>query len=433
MRVLISGAGIAGPSLAWFLAKAGARVTTVEKAQTLLPHGQNVDIQGSARTVIRKMGLVDEVLKFNTTEKGTQLIDPKGRPFAPFPVRQGASRSFTSEFEILRADLAAVFYNATKDHPNVTYLFGTTIKEVISNDEDSVKVELSTGEIQTYDLLVLSDGQWSKLRKQCFPPEAVKVVDKDMFAVYWTIPRIPSDNDWWNLYAALGRRVVSLRPDPYGTIRAMFTRMPLNEAHRQEWLTAARSDRKTQETLLRKEFTDAGWQSQRLLDSIATAPDFYFQPMQQIKMTKWSTGRIVCLGDTAYAPTPLTGMGTSLAINGAYVLAGELSKLDSSEHPSKAFEAYETIFRPFVEEKQQIPSLLPGFVHPDTARHRWLISTFASALSKIVRTPWLVDTLARIVFDESEEEDFPLPKYPAFDEGVEASDPNTQQKKTATD
>ncbi|KAK6363415.1 hypothetical protein TWF730_000846 [Orbilia blumenaviensis] len=428
MRVLISGAGIAGPSLAWFLAKAGARVTTVEKAQALLPHGQNVDIQGSARKVLKKMGLVDEVLKFNTTEKGTQLIDSKGRPFAPFPVQKGTANSFTSEFEILRGDLAAVFYNATKDHPNVTYLFDTTVKEVISNDDVSVKVELSNGDVQTYDILVLSDGQWSKLRKQCFPEDAVKVVDKDMFAVYWTIPRIPTDNDWWNLYAALGRRVISLRPDPHGTIRAMFTRMPMNEAHRQEWLTAARGDRATQETLLRKEFTDAGWQSQRLLDSIPTAPDFYFQPMQQIKMAKWSTGRIVCLGDTAYAPTPLTGMGTSLAINGAYVLAGELSKLENGEHPSKAFDAYESIYRPFVEEKQQIPSLLPGFVHPNTARHRFLINTLASALSKVVRTPWLANRLAKMVFDESDHEDFPLPKYPVFEEepAVKATELNTQ-------
>ncbi|KAF3287800.1 hypothetical protein TWF132_008320 [Orbilia oligospora] len=427
MRVLISGAGIAGPSLAWFLAKSGAKVTTVEKAQCILPHGQNIDIQGSARKVIKKMGLVDEILRFNTTEKGTQLIDPKGRPFAPFPVQKGSSgsMSFTSEFEILRGDLAAVFYKATRNHPNVTYLFDTTVKQVISNDTEGqcVKVELSNGEVQTYDLLVLSDGQWSKLRKSCFPAETVQVVDKDMFAVYWTIPRIPTDNDWWNIYAALGRRLVSLRPDPYGTIRAMFTRMPLNEAHRQEWFMAARGDRKTQEALLRKEFTDAGWQSQRLLDSIPTAPDFYFQAMQQIKMTKWSTGRIVCLGDTAYAPTPLTGMGTSLAINGAYVLAGELSKLEEGEHPSKAFERYESLFRPFVEEQQKVPSLLPGFVHPNGAGHRFLISIMGSALSKVVRTPWLISRLVGILFDDVDGDDFPLPRYKAFEdeETVEGS------------
>ncbi|KAK6515241.1 hypothetical protein TWF506_007584 [Arthrobotrys conoides] len=419
MRVLISGAGIAGPSLAWFLSKAGIIVTTVEKASSILPHGQNIDIQGSARKVVQKMGLVNEILKYNTTEKGTQLINSKGRPFAPFPVQKkgsNTSMSFTSEFEILRGDLAAVFYNATRGKENVTYLFDTVVKDVISNDDESVKVEFSNGDVQTYDLLVLADGQWSKLRKQCFPPESIKVVDKDMFAVYWTIPRISTDNDWWNVYAALGRRIVSLRPDPYGTIRAMFTRMPLNEQHRQEWITAARGDRRTQEELLKKEFTDAGWQAQRLLDSIPTAPDFYFQVMQQIKMDKWSTGRIICLGDTAYAPTPLTGMGTSLAINGAYVLAGEISKLKEGEHPQVAFERYEGIYRPFVEEQQKVPALLPGFVHPDGRGHRFLISLLASALSRVVRTPWLVGGIGKMVFDDVEGEDFRLPRYEAFED-----------------
>lgn len=127
MRVLISGAGIAGPTLAYFLAKTGARITVVEKAKYLLPHGQNVDMEGSALTVIKKMGLMDLVRKFNTTEKGTQFIDPKGQPFAQLPVRQDAAVSLSSQFEILRADLAKILYEAAKDHPNVDYLFDTTI------------------------------------------------------------------------------------------------------------------------------------------------------------------------------------------------------------------------------------------------------------------------------------------------------------------
>ena len=87
MRVLISGAGIAGPALAWFLAKSGASVTVVEKSPSLLSHGQNVDISDSAITVIKKMGLLDEIRRFNTTEKGTQIIGSNGQPFARFPVK----------------------------------------------------------------------------------------------------------------------------------------------------------------------------------------------------------------------------------------------------------------------------------------------------------------------------------------------------------
>ncbi|KAL8634600.1 MAG: hypothetical protein Q9228_007805, partial [Teloschistes exilis] len=164
-RVLISGAGIAGPTLAWFLAKAGAHVTIFEKSHALLPHGQSIDFTGSAITVIKKMGLLDQVRQLNTTEKGSQFIDPQGRPFAPFPLNGGDGVSFTNEFEILRGDLAKILHDATKNDVNVNYRLGTTVKEVILNDDSTVKVQTSNGEVEEFDLLVAADGQWSKLRK----------------------------------------------------------------------------------------------------------------------------------------------------------------------------------------------------------------------------------------------------------------------------
>ena len=410
MRVLISGAGIAGPSLAWFLSRVGARITVLEKSQTLLPHGQNVDIQGSARTLIKKMGLSDQFRRFHTAEEGSQFVNSHGRPVARFPVNQGYSASLTSEYEILRADLAAILFEATKDRPNINYLFGTTVKEVVSNDENSVKIELSNGEVEEFDLLVAADGQWSRLRRQCFPAECVTVVDQGMYAAYWTIPRLPSDNNWWNIYLALGSRIITTRPDPHGTVRAMLTHMPSGDAQKAAWQLASRGDRPTQEELIRKEFTNAGWQSQRLLDAMSEAPDFYFHPIQQIKMSKWSDNRIVCIGDAAYAPTPLTGMGTSLAILGAYVLAGEMSKLPEGEHPRQALEAYERMFRPFVTESQEIPSFVPGVAHPDTVWKRWTFQTFLWSLSKVVALPWV-----RNRFDHDNAETFRLPAYPRFD------------------
>ena len=413
MRVLISGAGIAGPTLAWFLAKAGARVTVVEKSQSLLSHGQNVDISDSAITVIKKMGLIDEIRRLNTTEKGTQVLDPNGQPLARFPVKAGSTASPTSEFEILRGDLAAVLYNAGKHHPDISYLFDTTVKEVVSNDDKAVKVQLSNGEVQMYDLLVAADGQWSKVRKQCFSAECVDVVDKGMYVAYWTTPRLPSDNDWWNIYLALESRVISLRPDPHGTIRASVSLMPCNDAQKQAWQEASKGGRGMQENLLRKEFADVGWQAQRLLDTVAQAPDFYFQAVQQIRMSTWSSSRVCCLGDAAHAPTPLTGMGTSLAIIGAYTLAGELSKLGDNEHPSIALQAYESTFRPFVERIQNLPFFVPAIVHPKTAWKRWLFQTAAWAVSKALAVPWLVNRFA-----SSNNDNFLLSHYPSLDDKV---------------
>lgn len=408
---MISGAGIAGPTLAWFLAKTGARVTVVEKSQSLLSHGQNVDISASAVTVIKKMGLIDETRRFNTTEKGTQILGPNGHPLARFPVKAGSTASPTSEFEILRGDLAAILYGAKKDHPNISYLFGTTVKDVVSNDDKAVKVQLSSGEVQMYDLLVAADGQWSKVRKQCFPPECVGVVDKGLYVAYWTTPRLPSDNDWWNVYLALKSRVITLRPDPHGTIRTAVSLMPCNDAQKQAWQEASKGGKEMQEELLRKEFADVGWQAQRLLDAVAQAPDFYFQAVQQIRMSTWSSSRVVCIGDAAHAPTPLTGMGTSLAIIGAYILAGELSKLGDNEHPSKTLQAYESAFRPYVERIQNVPFFVPAIVHPKTAWKRWLFHTAVWAVSKALAVPWLVSR-----FESSNNDHFSLPHYPSLDD-----------------
>jgi 2-polyprenyl-6-methoxyphenol hydroxylase-like FAD-dependent oxidoreductase len=409
MHVLISGAGIAGPTLAWFLARTGARIDIIEKTSSILPHGQNVDVEGGAISALKKMGLLEEVRRLTTTEKGTQFINPEGKPYAFFP-QNGNSISPTSEFEILRGDLAALFYGATKNHPNINYRLGTTIKNVISNDERAVKVEFSNGEVKEFDLLIAADGQWSRTRRQCFLPETVKVVDKGSYAAYFTIPRLSGDNDWWNIYQCLDSRILSIRPDGHGTTRALLSRMPCNEAQKKAWQEACTSDRQTQEDLLRKEFADAGWQAQRLLAAMEEAPDFYFQAIQQIRMSKWSTSRVVCVGDAAYAPTPLTGMGTSLGIMGAYVLAGELSKLNDGEHPERAFEGYESTFRPFVEKIQDLPSFVPGIVHPRTAWKRWLFQCAVWMASKLV-------TL-RISFTntsgEANDDEFPLPEYPTL-------------------
>jgi 2-polyprenyl-6-methoxyphenol hydroxylase-like FAD-dependent oxidoreductase len=187
--------------------------------------------------------------------------------------------------------------------------------------------------------------------------------------------------------------------------------MPLNEDQKAIWLAIAKSDRQTQQDLLRKEFADAGWQAQRLLNTMGEAPDFYFQVIQQIKMSKWFNGRVICLGDAAYAPTPLSGMGASLAITGAYVLAGELSKLQDGEHPSKAFEAYENSFRPFVEQTQDIPFVVPGIAHPATAWTRYLWHAFIWAVSKIFAMPMI----AKRFGESGDDDDFPLPNYAELD------------------
>jgi 2-polyprenyl-6-methoxyphenol hydroxylase-like FAD-dependent oxidoreductase len=195
----------------------------------------------------------------------------------------------------------------------------------------------------------------------------------------------------------------------------MFSYMPCNNTQKKAWMEASKSDRRTQEELMKREFADAGWQAKRILDAMDHSPDFYFHAIQQIKMSKWSNSRVICLGDAAYAPTPLTGMGTSLAITGAYVLAGELSRLDDGERPSKALEAYERAFRPFVEESQKIPIFVPAIAHPKTAWKIWMLQAFVDVLSRVVALPWLAIRRG----PSQNDDDFPLPGYTSFgDDGL---------------
>lgn len=420
MRVLISGAGIAGPTLAWFLSRAGVQVTIVEKARSMLAQGQNIDMCGTALNILNKMGLLEEVRKHNTTEKGFCLVDGNGRQFAKMPVN-GSAGSPTSEFEILRGDLACVLYDAVKDVPNIDFKFGTTVTKVLQNDADKVKVELSTGEQLAYDVLVAADGQWSRLRKEVFGQDAVTVRDMNCFIIYATIPRKEEDTDWWELYTELNRRNVHTRPDNHGTTRATLTIMPATEEKKQEWFKAARShNRELQMDLLRSEFQRVGGKASRILQGMEKADDLYFQAIQQIRMDKWHKNRVICLGDTAYAPTPFTGMGTSLAINGAYLLAGHLSQLKPGEQPSKAFQDYEVEFRPFVKEIQAVPWFIPGITHPKYGWQRWLLHRLLSTIAYVVTIPWVARRAAnkgkKVDDGLVDVLDAPFPQFAAFEQ-----------------
>lgn len=327
-------------------------------------------------------------------------------------MRKGLQASFTSAFEILRGDLADILYQATKDHPSVDYRFGMKVARVVEKDGAGVRVLFSDGREECFDLLVAADGQWSKVRAKVFDPATIETVHKGLYGAYWTIPRIASDDAWWNIHIALRRRIIALRPDPYGTARVYVTCMP-GAAQEKRWREVARADRQTQEELLRSEFGDAGWQAERFLKGLEDAPDFYFQVVEQVRMQHWSSGRVVCLGDAAYAPTPLTGAGTSLAVLGAYVLAGEISELGDGEHPGRALDAYEEKLRPFVEETQKIPGVVPGIAHPRTRWQRWVLETGLRGVAWLLGQSWMAGWLGS---EEKEDEGFPSPRYAKFDE-----------------
>ncbi|GAK62462.1 2-polyprenyl-6-methoxyphenol hydroxylase-like oxidoreductase protein [Moesziomyces antarcticus] len=419
LRVLVSGAGIAGPTLAWFLARSGARVTVVERSPQLLSQGQNIDLRGTALNIVHRMGILDAIRRCTTTEKGTAFVDQHDRAFATFPVGESAS-VLTAEYEILRSDLANILYQAAVQQPGVDFRFGTTIERVAENGDSAVRVELSSGEEEESDVLVLADGQWSTLRKQVFGTDGLEVVDKNCFFVYFRVSRTEEDDDYARVYMAPPARMVITRPDNHGTTRALLSIRPGSAAQKQQWEAASRSrDRSVQVALIKSAFSDVGWKVPRLLRGIDTADDLFFQSIQQIRMTKWHRNRIVCLGDTAYAPTPFTGMGTSLAIDGAYLLAGHLSQLEPGQRPALAFDRYDHQFRPFVVHKQTLPFYVPAIRHPKNAVSKWAAESYFAARARMARMPWAVkrsaETHAARDRDLVADIDAPFPSFPAFE------------------
>ncbi|MCX4679095.1 FAD-dependent monooxygenase [Streptomyces sp. NBC_01433] len=235
-NVLVAGAGIAGPTLAYWLHRHGLAATVVERAPAVREGGQTVDLRGAGRTVAREMGLT---------------------------------------------------------------------------------------------------------------------------TAYFTIPGEPRDGRWARWYNAPEGRVVTLRPDNRGTTRASlsFLSRPHGDEQHEKLVPEA------QKQLLHRIFREAGWETARVLAAMDTAPDFCLDCVSQVRMPRWSHGRVAVLGDAGYCPSPLSGMGTSLAFTGAYALAGELAH---HAHHEQAFTRYEEVLRPYAERAKDLPPGVPRVAVPRT-------------------------------------------------------------------
>ncbi|WP_342165910.1 FAD-dependent monooxygenase [Methylobacterium sp. SD21] len=351
-RILITGASIAGNVAAWWLGRSGYDVTVVERAPAFRDGGQNVDVRGVGREVLRRMGLERAALDAGTGEEGTAWIDGEGRIAARFDLAGFESGGPTAEMEILRGDLARLLYEPARERAR--YRFGESVVGV-AEERDDVAVTFAGGGTERYDAVIVAEGVGSSTRELVFPGENDPRW-MDLTIAYFTIPRTPDDTRMWRWFNATGGRGISLRPDRHGTTRAMLT-LRQRPGAEQDWDVAR------QKALLRERFADAGWQADRVLAGLAQADDFYFDVLRQVRMKRWSSGRVVLTGDAAWCATPLAGIGTTLAVAGAYVLAAELLRQDDV---AAAFSAYDRAMRPFVERGQGVPKIAPKLMNPLT-------------------------------------------------------------------
>lgn len=349
-RILITGASVAGNTIAAVLADHDFEVVVVERAEAFRDGGQNVDVRGVGREVLRRLGLESAALDRGTGEEGTVWVNEDGSEAARFTVDENGSDGPTAEMEILRGDLARLLYDAAQDR--AAYRFNDRI-EAVEETTNGASITFSSGKNETFDAVIVAEGGGSSTRELVFNG-ANDPRWMDMTIAYFTIPRSNDDDRMWRWFNAPGKRSVSLRPDQRGTTRAMLSLSKEAEGE-QDW------DVERQKAFLHERFADAGWETSRILAEMDSSDDFYFDVLRQVRLPRWSSGHVVLTGDAAWCATPLAGIGTTLAVTGAYVLAQELIRNAGVE---AAFQAYEKQMRPMVEDGQSVPKIAPRLMHP---------------------------------------------------------------------
>lgn len=414
LRVLVSGASVAGPALAYWLVRAGCKVTVVEHAPSLRSTGQGLDIRDTARDVVKRMGIFDCIRDKSSHEEGLKVVDSNNRCFARFGVDEsGEGDSITSDVEILRGELAGILFDVTKD--DVSYIFGDMVESLETTDKE-VGVNFANGTPTTaFDLVVAADGIGSKIRGIAFGNGYSHVRSLDSYVSYFSIPPSDTDTRWSRLHWVKGGRNMLLRPDNVGGTRAFMglTAYEKSDERLARFEKASREGIPAQKLLLQELFQDADWETSRILKGMHESEDFYLQHVAQVRLNRWSSGRVTVVGDAGYAASPFSGMGTSLAFIGAYVLAGEISRRPNNI--PAALESYERVLRPYVESIQKLPPGIPWIVNPQSTLGVRVLETFiwgVGLLSATGVTTWF-SKLAKYL-PIGRRSPFKLPEYEAF-------------------
>lgn len=353
-RILITGASVAGTTTAWWLAHYGFDVDVVERAPGFRTGGQNVDVRGNARDVLRKMGLEDLAFARSTHERGTDWVSEDNGVIARFEASDSETDNGpTAELEIRRGDLARILYDAVQER--ATFRFDDSIAAV-AQDVDGVDVTFASGRQERYATVIVAEGVGSHTRELVFPGENTPRW-MDLTIAYFSIPRQPGDSDYARQFNTVDGRGATLKPALDGLLGA-YVGIQKKPGGEQDWST------ERQRQYIASEFANDGWEFPRILAAMQQADDFYFDVLRQVHMARWSLGRVVLTGDAAWSPTPLSGIGTSLAMVGGYVLAGELARAAT---PADAFADYERVMRPLVNKGQDLPKAVVRMLWPHSA------------------------------------------------------------------
>jgi 2-polyprenyl-6-methoxyphenol hydroxylase-like FAD-dependent oxidoreductase len=388
--VLISGAGIAGPTLAYWLEEAGFEVTLVEQAPGLRTGGYVIDFWGLGYDIAERMGLLPAINRIGYHMRELRIVDDDGARLTGFGGKVFSELTDGRYVTLGRSDLARLIFGQIEGKTEV--LFANEIGG-IEQGPDHVRVQLAHGGERRFDLVIGADGLHSKVRALTFGPQSK--FERPLgyrVAAFETHGYRPRDEDIYVMYTQPGKMVgrFALHAD-----RTLFL-----------FVFAAGSDSipttvEGQQALLRETYGDGKWECPRILAELDRADDLYFDRVSQIRMGSWSRGRVALVGDAAFCISLVGGQGSALAMLSAYVLAGELAKAGGGHE--EAFANYEAYLRAFIERKQRGAERFAAAFAPRTRFGLWFRNQVIRALA--------IPGLTRFGVGRDISDTLPLPDY----------------------
>lgn len=389
MNILISGAGIAGPTLAYWLKRYGFTPVLVERAPDPRSGGYVIDFWGLGYDIAEKMGLLPELLSIGYQVQELRIVDGHGARVAGFGTRVFSELTGGRFITVGRSDLARLIF--AKVGEDCETIFGDSIVR-LETDAAGMDVAFEHGGERRFDLVVGADGLHSGVRRLAFGPQARYEAHLGyMVAAFEAAGYRPRDERVYMLHGVPGRQVARFALHHDRTLFLLLFAGEIDPGH----------DVAAQKAVLKEVFAPVGWEGPEILDALDACDDLYFDRVSQIRLDRWSRGRVALVGDAASCISLICGQGSAIAMTQAYVLAGELATA-RGDH-DEAFRRYEQLLRPYLAVKLSAAARFASAFVPRTAFGIWLRNAVIRAFA--------IPSLARLTFGRDFADQLTLPRY----------------------